>query len=243
MTFRWPTVILGLVAFYLLFYFMGPEGSKPTSVSFDDSLPVLDKILAQWQPQMGKAFEGYRNHCYRVFHFTKAIYPAVLAGATGSGSPAAASLSPQQLESVAIAVAHHDLGIWSDPLDNGAGNVDYIDPSVRRAESWMDRHQSPKEWLQPVKLMISEHHKLTSFTGVGLSKAEATVENIALIESFRQADLVDFSLGLVRNGLSRALVSSVREHWPNAGFHAGLVELIVERLKSHPLNPAPMMKW
>jgi len=63
-----------------------------------------------------------------------------------------------------------------------------------------------------------------------------------MIEVFRQADLVDFSLGLVRMGLSRALVSSIREHWPNDGFHMELVKLAWGELKANPLNPFPMMK-
>ena len=216
----WPTAILGLITFYLIFYFAGPEGDKATAVAFDDSLPVMDSIFDEWKPQMGESYAGYRNHCYRVFHFIKAIHPG--------------TMSAEQVEQVEIALAHHDLGIWSDKLEGARPNIDYIDPSVSRAVEWLKKHKKPAEWIEPVSLMISEHHKLRAYSG-----PTATT----LVETFRQADLVDFSLGLVRNGLSRALVSSVREHFPNAGFHAGLVTIVIDRLKTHPLNPFPMMKF
>ena len=217
----WSTAVLGLVAFYLLFHFFGPEGDKPTAVAFEDSVPLIDDILAEWKPQLFDApYEGYRGHCYRVWHFVKALYPG--------------SLTAVQREQLAIALAHHDLGVWSDRLSDGRRNIDYIQPSVDRAVAWLKKHKKPAEWIEPVSLMISEHHKLRAYSG-----PTATT----LVESFRQADLVDFSLGIVRNGLSRALVSSVRTHWPNAGFHPGLVTIIIDRLKTHPLNPFPMMKF
>jgi hypothetical protein len=52
------------------------------------------------------------------------------------------------------------------------------------------------------------------------------IQRIDCILSFRRGDLVDFSLGLVRFGLSRELIAEVGA-W----------------LIRHPLNPAPMFKW
>jgi len=227
---RWPTVVLGLAAFYLLYYFVGPEGHKLSRVAFEESIPRLDAILDGWKQALGDSHLGYRNHCYRVYHFTKAL-----------AAEAQHPLTPVELEQVAIAVAHHDLGIWSDKLNDGRPNIDYIDPSVQRAVEWMKKNNKPTEWIEPISLMISEHHKLRSYTHHSASASNSDVER--LVETFRQADLVDFSLGLVRNGLSRALVSSVRDHWPNAGFHAGLVTILVDRFRTHPLNPFPMMKF
>jgi hypothetical protein len=217
-----PFLLVAAVGAFALFYFVGPESGKATSVPFDDTVPTLDGILAEHADDMKDAAAGYRGHCYRVYHFTKALHPG--------------PLSADQLEQVAIAVAHHDIGVWSDRLSTGQRNIDYIEPSVKRAVVWLKKNNKPAEWVEPVSLLISEHHKLTAFRRPSSPALEK------LVEAFRQADLVDFSLGLVRNGLSRALVSSVRAHWPNAGFHMGLVTLTLERIKTHPLNPFPMMK-
>jgi len=219
----WSTAVLGLVAFYLLFHFFGPEGDKPTAVAFEDSVPLIDDILAEWKPQLFDApYEGYRGHCYRVWHFVKALYPG--------------SLTAVQREQLAIALAHHDLGIWSDRLSDGRRNVDYIQPSVDRAVAWLKQHKKPAEWIEPVSLMISEHHKVRRYH-------DGPNEVAQLVEAVRQADLIDFSLGLSRQGLSRALISSVRTRWPNAGFHWGLLTLNIERLRTDPLHMWPMFKW
>jgi len=80
--------------------------------------------------------------------------------------------------------------------------------------------------------MILQHHKLTQYRGRQLS----------LVEPLRRADLADVSKGLFTFGLPRAFVREVFSAWPNAGFHKLLVRLGLERLRTHPLNPLPMIK-
>ncbi|MCH2056416.1 MAG: hypothetical protein MK214_07345 [Thalassotalea sp.] len=63
-----------------------------------------------------------------------------------------------------------------------------------------------------------------------------------LAEVFRKADLVDFSLGLVKNGVSRSFVKAVKSAIPNAGFHKTLMRFTFIQLGRHPLNPVPMMR-
>ena len=81
--------------------------------------------------------------------------------------------------------------------------------------------------------MIDMHNKLTPCTDA----------RFPMVEIFRKGDLADFSLGIVKSGLSGAVIRSVKGAFPNAGFHKRLVQLATRRLFTHPLSPAPMMKW
>ncbi len=59
-------------------------------------------------------------------------------------------------------------------------------------------------------------HKVTPFTG----------RNAATVEAVRKADLIDFSLGVLANGVSRHDIAKVMGEIPNHGFHASLVRLL-----------------
>lgn len=132
----------------------------------------------------------------------------------------------EEQEKVAIAACFHDIGLWT------AKTLDYLGPSVPPALEYLKR-RGLEHWAEEITLMITEHHRLRALP------ASAS----PLVEAFRQADLVDFSLGLTRAGLPRVLVREVRQQLPNAGFHRTLARLSVAWFVRHPLNPAPMMKW
>lgn len=125
-----------------------------------------------------------------------------------------------------IAGVFHDIGIWTD------NTIDYLDPSVDLAKKYL-AEIGKEDWQEEVGLMISEHHKLRS----------AEDHRYPLVEVFRQADLVDFSLGLFKCGLDPAIIREARSKIPNAGFHPMLVRRASAWFIRHPLNPAPMMKW
>ena len=135
------------------------------------------------------------------------------------------SPDPIQLEKIAIAAAFHDLGIWTD------GTFDYLDPSVSVARQYLLR-EGRDEWTNEITAMILEHHKLTPYRGDAGS----------LVERFRRADWTDVSMGVLRFGLPRAFVRNVSAAWPGAGFHRRLVQFELERLRTHPLRPLPMVK-
>jgi hypothetical protein len=135
------------------------------------------------------------------------------------------SPDPVQLEKIAIAAAFHDLGIWT------AGTFDYLDPSVRLARQHLSR-EGREAWTNEIDAMILEHHKLSMYSGDAGS----------LVEPFRRADWTDVSMGLLRFGLPRAFVRDLYAAWPSAGFHRRLVELELDRLRTHPLRPLPMVK-
>ena len=130
------------------------------------------------------------------------------------------------LEKVAIAAAFHDLGIWTD------GTFDYLKPSAKLAIEHLTI-AGLESWIHEIEAMILEHHKVTPYQPAGLS----------LVESFRRADWVDVSRGVVTFGLPRQLIAELYGQWPSAGFHRRLVALWLGRLRTHPLSSLPMLRF
>lgn len=168
---------------------------------------LLDEILTSWRDALGKDFQAYRNHCYRVLNF----YAAQV------------SKSPDNLNKAAIAVAFHDLGIWSH------GTFDYLAPSAELARRYLQQ-VGKEDWITDVVAMIDNHHKVTA-AGDGLA------------EAFRKADWTDVTLGLLSFGLKRSLLRVVQRTFPDAGFHRRLVSLSARHTLKHPFKPLPMFRW
>lgn len=129
-------------------------------------------------------------------------------------------------DQIIVSACFHDLGIWSDRT------VDYLPPSMARATEHL-RTRQLAHWIPDVQAMIEFHHQITAHRD--------PVRPV--IEHFRQADLIDLSLGIVRCGLSKRYVRDVRTAFPNAGFHQRLVRLAIDGFASRPLNPLPFFKW
>jgi len=136
-----------------------------------------------------------------------------------------ASEHSSNIDLLLIAAAFHDLGIWTD------GTFDYLEPSRRLARNYLAvkglAHFGPE-----VEAIITHHHKLSPYCG----------EYSSTVEPFRQADLVDVSLGVIRFGVSPAWVCAVKAGFPNAGFHRRLVALTCRQFLSSPLHPLPMIR-
>lgn len=125
-----------------------------------------------------------------------------------------------------VAAAFHDLGIWTHRT------FDYLVPSADLAERFL----AARGWsghLPMVRAVIVEHHKIRAYTGPFASDVEA----------WRQADLVDVSLGFVRCGLPRETIRAVQQAFPDEGFHWCLVRLAANQFAHDPLHPFPMMHW
>jgi hypothetical protein len=137
---------------------------------------------------------------------------------------ALSSGEPAPLEKIVIATAFHDMGIWTHRT------FDYLEPSAGLAASHLTG-TGRLEWLPEVTAVISQHHKISRYRGPH-----------RLVEPFRCADWVDVSMGLVTFGLSRTLLREIFAVWPSAGFHRRLIQLTLQRWRSHPLSPLPMMK-
>jgi hypothetical protein len=133
---------------------------------------------------------------------------------------------PEEREKIVIAGCFHDLGIWS------GDTFDYLPPSVLLAKDYL-RKNNLERWIAEISLMIEQHHKIS---------ACADARN-PLVEVFRRGDLVDFSLGLVKCGLPRAVIKTVKKQFPNAGFHKCLARVSGRWIFKHPLNPIPVLKW
>jgi hypothetical protein len=132
----------------------------------------------------------------------------------------------EEREKIIIAGCLHDLGIWVN------GTLDYLSPSVSLVKEYL-KQNNLEQWTPEIKLMIDMHHKIRKYQDV----------RYPLVEVFRRGDLVDFSLGVVKWGLPRTYIKSVKDQFPNAGFHKRLVLLAKGWFARHPLSPLPFMKW
>jgi hypothetical protein len=132
----------------------------------------------------------------------------------------------EEREKIIIAGCFHDLGIWS------SDTFDYLPPSVALATEYL-RQNNLAQWSAEIELMIAMHHKLGKYRD----------NQSPLVEVFRQGDLVDFSLGLVKCGLPKNYIKSVKAQFPNAGFHRRLARLAGGWFCRHPFNPLPVLKW
>ena len=132
----------------------------------------------------------------------------------------------EEREEIIIAGCFHDLGIWAN------GTVDYLPPSIALAKEYL-KQNSLEQWIPEIELMIDMHHKLRKHQD----------DRSPLVEVFRKGDLVDFSLGVVQWGLPKTYIKSVKDQFPNAGFHKRLAQLAGGWFSKHPLSPPPFLKW
>jgi hypothetical protein len=138
---------------------------------------------------------------------------------------ALSSGGPTTIDKIVVAAAFHDLGIWTD------GTFDYLAPSVRLAGAHL-METGRSDWLPEVTAMIAKHHKIS----------RDRRDPHPLVEAFRRADWVDVSMGAIRFGLGRAFLREIAAAWPSAGFHRRLVQLSLQRWRTHPLSPFPMLR-
>lgn len=171
-------------------------------------IELLDQILSEYQAELGHDFTAYKNHCYRVYHFCSALIES----------------HAFLYEKLSIAVAFHDLAIWTEHT------IDYLLPSQKLAHDYLVKVGWP-EWNTEIELMIAEHHKLTS------------IKDKPLVEAFRKADWIDVSMGALDFNLAPDLIKAVKAAFPNAGFHQRLLQLAGRRFLAHPFSPFPMLKW
>ncbi|WP_428354347.1 hypothetical protein [Methyloprofundus sp.] len=134
--------------------------------------------------------------------------------------------SEEEREKIIIAGCFHDLGLWTEHT------VDYLPPSVLLARAYLEGNNL-QQWTTEIGLMIDMHHKITQYKD----------DQYPLVEIFRRADLADFSLGLIKGGVSGDTINEVKAAFPNAGFHKLLLKEQGKWLVKHPLNPFPILKF
>lgn len=179
--------------------------------AFSQCSIFIEKILQEYQTIIDRDYQGYLNHCKRV-----AACCLILSQDSREDT----------IHKIAIAVAFHDIGIWTSKT------IDYLEPSVKVMLSYLTLHRL-LDWQIEITLMITEHHKLTT----------TKCSEYPLVEYFRQADYADFSLGLWRSNIPRREFKKLTSQYPNSGFHKTLVYLGLKRFLQKPWSPLPMFKW
>lgn len=137
----------------------------------------------------------------------------------------APELSQADSQKLQIAAAFHDIGLWTHD------RVDYLVPSYQECHKYLAK-QGLTQWQQEIQIMIDMHHLLSPYAG----------PHEVLAEIFRKADLVDFSLGLVKHGVAPKFVNAVKKALPNQGFHLALMRFFLKQLTRNPLKPLPMLR-
>lgn len=134
-------------------------------------------------------------------------------------------ISEEDSKKIQIAAAFHDIALWTH------NRVDYLVPSYQDCHQWLEKH-GLGDWKEEIQIIIDMHHLISEYQGPYAKLAEV----------FRKADLVDFSLGIVKNGISHSFIKAVKKAIPNAGFHKTLMRFTLIQLGRNPLNPFPMMR-
>jgi hypothetical protein len=125
-------------------------------------------------------------------------------------------------DAAALAWATHDLGIWT------AGTLDYLTPSADLAAAYADEFGIAD--VHQLRALVTEHHRLRPVDD-------------RVTETFRQADLIDVSHGVLRHGIGRAAIRAAVSMLPYNGFHMFLVKGLTGYAVRHPLRPLPMMRF
>jgi len=121
-----------------------------------------------------------------------------------------------------LAWATHDLGIWT------AGTFDYLGASADLAS--LHANEFGINDVHQARRLITEHHRLRP-------------ADDPMTDTFRRADLVDVSRGLIAREIGRSQVQAVVEQLPYIGFHAFLARGLTSYAVRHPLRPLPMLRW
>lgn len=108
---------------------------------------TIDSILNSFQYELGKNYEAYKNHVYRVYNLA-----------------AIQVQSNESLEKLAIAAAFHDIGIWTNHT------LDYLEPSAILAKVYCIRQNFNPIQITEIEIMIHNHHKLSQVKGSKLAE-------------------------------------------------------------------------
>jgi len=173
---------------------------------------IIEEVLEKFKSSIGKYFESYRNHVYRVVNF------CIL------NMRQHCNIDSDTIEKIAIASVYHDLGIWT------SNTWDYLQPSIKMAKDYLSLRNKIL-WIDEISLMIDMHHKIKPYKG----------PNRLMVESFRRADLMDIP-GRSTFGISPNHIQSINEHFSDKSFKKYIYKRIVIEFIKKPWNPLPMIK-
>ncbi|MGB0660782.1 MAG: hypothetical protein ACPGNV_11450 [Mangrovicoccus sp.] len=104
--------------------------------------PTIEALLVPYKEAVGKDYEAYRNHIYRVL--TYALHYL------GPDHP--------NRREVEAALVFHDIGLWT------ACNLAYLEPSIIEMDNTLSRDH-PELNRDIIGLAIYHHHKIFRFRG------------------------------------------------------------------------------
>jgi len=183
-------------------------GRKVDTSGFDVTTrqKTMDSQLDLVRGALGQDYDRYRNHCLRVYTFSKYFLPEFVV-----------EEMPNAFDILAVALAYHDVALWTD------GALDYLDPTVKQMDSYLSKEEEDSilnvEELEIAEIIIEEHHKFTPYNG----GKNATVN--ALVNAARKADWADFTIGVVGWGLPAGLLEAAYDQVPELGFHMMLAKM------------------
>lgn len=175
---------------------------------------LADNILATHKTIIGKDWQGYRNHVTRMLNFCWYLL-----------HKNNVEISEDTSHKLQIAAAFHDIALWTH------NRVDYLEPSYQDSHAYLAQ-QGLTNWREEIQILIDMHHLLTPYHG----------PHAQLVEVFRQADLTDFSAGLIKHGIHAKFIRDVKRALPNTGFHKALVRFSLQQLTRAPWDPLPMLR-
>mgnify|MGYP005754207661 CR=1 FL=1 len=177
---------------------------------------LVERLLDGWRFQLGDDQVAFRNHVYRLIHYTRLIYPAI---------------SEDEHHLLQVAATFHQVSIWLD------GSTDYLQPSAERAGAWLARHSELcRRGLEREQAILNGiiycQNRLRPLSGSGFDLAEA----------FRKANWMEMFAGHLRFSQDKAAIRAIKSAYPGAGYHYRFTRLVMQRLRVDPLAPLPMMR-
>lgn len=177
------------------------------------SSAVIDTLIGPHAKAFPTAsdFSGYRNHCLRMLNVVLYL----------------SDDEPDRRHKVEIATAFHDLTLFPD------GTLHYLPGAVQLAREHLQQIDR-LDWLEPIRLMIENHHKVRAYRGPFAN----------LVEPFRRADWIDVSFRAFAFGIDRRWLRRLHQALPLHGFYPRtLVPVIARYVLRHPRDPLPNFRW
>jgi hypothetical protein len=158
-------------------------------------------------------FQRYRNHCLRVLTFARYLMPSYVYDAY-----------PSVMNIVAMAVAYHDVGVWTNE------DLDYLESSVKQMEFHTRKEGLfEEEHIDIARQIIMEHHKITLYNNETHAKSNAVD---AMVNAVRMVDWADSSMGMIRYDVPAPLLEAAYAKLDAKGYHHMLFNL-GDRLSPH----------
>jgi hypothetical protein len=180
----------------LFLYPIESDSNLPNEINIIENDETVEKLLKRHKNQIGKDYDGYRGHIYRVLTYANHFLHN----------------DNSNRKVISAALVYHDIGLWTNH------SLAYLEPSCEFAKKMMKKAKFESRKIKLAQEIIYWHHKLTDYDG-----SEYSLDN-KIINAVRKADWIDASLGFIHYGMPTKHFKSVMQKIPNNGFHKTLIE-------------------